>query len=91
MLEVDLVAEQGVALGGGAQRVERRRDDGRRRLLVVEDCDGADGHEDDEDGKGAAPAVGDFADIWFLFAIALVQLCQYYYFPLILLSFNFGV
>lgn len=66
MLEVDFVAEQGVALGGRAQRVERRRDDGRRRLLVVEDCDGADGHEEDEDGKGAAPAVGDFADVWIL-------------------------
>lgn len=68
MLEVDLVAEQGVALGGRAQRVERRRDDGRRRLLVVEDCDGADGHEEDEDGKGAAPAVGDLADVWCKFA-----------------------
>lgn len=76
MLEVDFVAEQGVALGGRAQRVERRGDDGRGCLLVVEDCDGADGHEEDEDGKGAAPAVGNFADVWI--AIASVYRANFF-------------
>lgn len=69
VLEVDVVAEDGAGAGVGAQGVQRRGHNGRRRLLVVEDGDGADGHDGEEDGEGAAPAEADLADFCGLVSI----------------------
>lgn len=63
--EVDLVAQVVAGLAGRAQRVERPVHDGRGQLLVVEDGDGAGGHDGQEDGEGAGPAEAGCFDIFF--------------------------